>query len=242
MAHSLFHSQLPLWYQVAQSLRAEIHASNHSEPLRIPTEIELATKYGVSVITIRQSLKSLQEDGLIYRQRRHGTFARPNPPAGQSRQSLDLADSVATQSAAEPSDVISKLEISPPNAIAGHFEGIVNVVEFRRRRLVGTDVTAYLINYILPTVGKDITIEAARGSITKAIQGLKRIEIGSFHNTVSAVLPSPQIAQTLQIDLVSPVLFFESICRTKDKTVLEVAQIFYRADKYKFSVEFEIPA
>jgi GntR family transcriptional regulator len=242
MAHSLFHSQLPLWYQVAQSLRAEIHASNHSEPLRIPTEIELAAKYGVSVITIRQSLKSLQHDGLIYRQRRHGTFARPNAPAGQSLQLLGMADSVIAQYAAQPSEVISRLEVSPPNSIAAHFEGLANVVEFRRRCLMGTEVTSYMINYLHPAVGEDITVDAARGSMTKAIQDLRRADIGSFHNTVSAVLPPPQIAQILQIDLVSPVLFFEAICRSKDKTVLDIAHIYYRADRYKFSVEFEIPA
>jgi GntR family transcriptional regulator len=241
MAHALFHSQLPLWYQVAQSLRAEILSSSHTEPLRIPTEVELATKYSVSVITIRQSLKYLQQEGLIYRQRRHGTFAHPNVAKPSSLKLLGLAESIIAQYASEPTEVISRKIEMPPASVAKHFIDVTSVITFHRRNSVDNEVTSYLLNYLDPHVGEAISESMAIGSITKAIRDGGRAEIGSFHNSVSAVLPTPMIAEQLGIDLVSPVLFFEGICFDRNKRVLDVAHIYYRADKYKFSVDFEIP-
>jgi DNA-binding GntR family transcriptional regulator len=242
MAHALFHSQLPLWYQVAQSLRAEILSSTHSEPLRIPTEVELASKYSVSVITIRQSLKYLQQEGLIYRQRRHGTFAHPNVAKPNTLKLLGLAESIIAQYASEPTQVMSRKIESPPHSVAHLFEEAASVVTFHRRNIVESKVTSYLVNYLDLNIGELITQQMAEGSITKAIRDGGRAVIGSFHNSVSAVLPTPMIAEQLGIDLVSPVLFFEGICFDKNKRVLDVAHIYYRADCYKFSVDFEIPS
>jgi GntR family transcriptional regulator len=241
MAHSLFHSQLPLWYQVAQSLRAEILSSSHTEPLRILTEVELATKYSVSVITIRQSLKYLQQEGLIYRQRRHGTFAHPNVAKPNTLKLLGLAESIIAQYASEPTEVLSRSVETPPYAVAKLFVGVSSVVTFHRRSKVGAEVTSYLVNYLDPTVGELVSEQMAMGSITKAIRDGGRAEIGSFNNIVSAVLPPPMIAEQLGIDLVTPVLFFEGICFDRNKRVLDAAHIYYRADRYKFSVDFEIP-
>jgi GntR family transcriptional regulator len=241
MAHSLFHSQLPLWYQVAQSLRAEILSSSHTEPLRIPTEVELATKYSVSVITIRQSLKYLQQEGLIYRQRRHGTFAHPNVTKPSPLKLLGLAESIIAQDSSEPTEVISRNIETPPASVAKLFADVNSVITFHRRSKVDNKVASYLLNYLDPNVGELISEHMATGSITKAIRDGGRAEIGSFHNSVSAVLPSPMIAEQLDIDLVSPVLFFEGICFDRNKRVLDVAHIYYRADKYKFSVDFEVP-
>jgi GntR family transcriptional regulator len=241
MVHSLFNSQLPLWYQVAQSLRAEILSSIHTEPLRIPTEIDLAEKYGVSVITIRQSLKSLQQDGLIYRQRRHGTFAHPNPMRPSSLHLLGLTESVIAQYVADNTIVLSRTEVVPPHSVAHHFAGVSKVIEFQRTSGPSGDISAYLINYIHPEVGQSITTEMASGMMTKAIQDLGTVTIRTFQNALSAILPTPHVAEKLKIDLMTPVLFFEGFCIDTDNRVLDAAQIYYRADRYKFSMQFDVP-
>lgn len=62
--------KLPLWYQVSQSLRASILGRSPQDPLRLPTEERLAGHYGVSVLTMRQALKELEDEGLITCHRR----------------------------------------------------------------------------------------------------------------------------------------------------------------------------
>ena len=45
--------KLPLWYQVAQHLRACILARRQGDPTRLPIEEDLAAHYGISVMTMR---------------------------------------------------------------------------------------------------------------------------------------------------------------------------------------------
>src|SRR5712691_1527525 len=74
----MLNNKLPLWYQIAQSLRSEIVGMRGKSSLRLPTEEQIAKRYGVSIITVRQALRTLEEEGLISRKRRFGTFVNPD--------------------------------------------------------------------------------------------------------------------------------------------------------------------
>jgi DNA-binding GntR family transcriptional regulator len=63
----------PLTEQARDALLAAIRAGTFVDG-RLPPEGELAESFGVSRTTIRAALQSLAADGLISRQRRHGTF------------------------------------------------------------------------------------------------------------------------------------------------------------------------
>ena len=88
----MLNHKLPFWYQIAQSLRSEIVGMRGKSSLRLPTEEQMAERYGVSIITVRQALRTLEEEGLISRKRRLGTFInpaalshRPLKPRGRER-------------------------------------------------------------------------------------------------------------------------------------------------------------
>jgi DNA-binding transcriptional regulator YhcF (GntR family) len=73
---------MALWYQVAQHLRSTIFSRGPADPRRLPVEEDLTAYYGVSVVTMRRALKALEEEGIIERLRRHGTFiTHAAPPA-----------------------------------------------------------------------------------------------------------------------------------------------------------------
>lgn len=77
--------KLPLWYQVSQSLRASILGRSPRDPLRLPTEEQLAGHYGVSVLTMRQALKELEDEGLITRHPCGGARSSSRTPGGAPR-------------------------------------------------------------------------------------------------------------------------------------------------------------
>ena len=79
MSRSVFNRNLPLWYQLSQMLRSEILGGQLAAGDRVPPEVELARRHGVSVVTVRQALRALDEEGLILRQRGRGTFVTPGP-------------------------------------------------------------------------------------------------------------------------------------------------------------------
>ena len=70
-----------------QRLKADILTGRYPISFRLPTEKQLAQQEGVSFITIRSSLKMLEDDGLIQRIPGKGTFVISNTPARKTTQS-----------------------------------------------------------------------------------------------------------------------------------------------------------
>lgn len=69
---------VPYYQQVANVLRARIVGMDEPHPVRLPKEEELAGAHGVARGTIRQALQMLQQEGLIRRVKRSGTFTVPD--------------------------------------------------------------------------------------------------------------------------------------------------------------------
>lgn len=72
----------------------------------MPTEEDLAAHYGVSVLTVRQALKPLEEEGLISRHRRRGTFIEPGAVRGAPVRLLDSVDAIVAQQSGERATVL----------------------------------------------------------------------------------------------------------------------------------------
>ncbi|HWK45351.1 MAG TPA: GntR family transcriptional regulator [Stellaceae bacterium] len=240
---SVLNRKLPLWYQVAQSLRAEILARRFEATNRLPTEIELARQYGVSLITLRQALKTIEEEGLISRHRRLGTFVNP---AAFAQRPLELLGAVATVFAQQTTEEMTVLEHGVtrlPADLAAQFgdDAPREVGVIRRLRLDGGVPVGYAINYVLPGLAARILPDQLRSlSMTRILSDSLGVEIKRIENTVEAQLASPEVAHLLATDLMSPILLFTGISHDMTGRVVDIARIHYRGDRYKFSVGFDI--
>lgn len=67
-------SALPLYYQIQQFLLKEIHSGVFKPGQAISSEQEISARMKVSRMTVRQALKSLCNQGILYSQRGKGTF------------------------------------------------------------------------------------------------------------------------------------------------------------------------
>jgi len=65
-------SKVPCYHQIYKKLLEIIQNSNQEENNKIPNELLLCEKFGVSRTTIRNALKELEIKGLIIRERGRG--------------------------------------------------------------------------------------------------------------------------------------------------------------------------
>jgi DNA-binding LacI/PurR family transcriptional regulator/DNA-binding transcriptional regulator YhcF (GntR family) len=81
-------SSKPLYWQVADDVRAQIESGEWPAGTKLPSERAMCDRYGVSQITIRRSLRELDHAGLVYSRHGVGWFVRGQvPPAAQEVES-----------------------------------------------------------------------------------------------------------------------------------------------------------
>jgi len=68
----------PLYKKIARDLHLRINNDEFNDGGKMPTQKELAKKYDVAVLTIKQALSELAKEGLVSGVRGSGTFVRPD--------------------------------------------------------------------------------------------------------------------------------------------------------------------
>ncbi|MEV8423105.1 GntR family transcriptional regulator [Streptomyces niveus] len=234
--------KLPLWYQVSQSLRASILGRRPHDPLRLPTEEQLAAHYGVSVLTMRQALKELEQEGLISRHRRRGTFIEPGARRGAPRRLLGSVDAVVAQQSGDRTTVIGHGRALVPGEVAEYFPGVDEVALYRRLRRDGEsgEPVNWAENALRTEVADRLDpADLERWPMTKVLRDVLGVKIGRITDTVEATLADPATAELLQVPLLSPILHYTGVTYDADGQVVDVARIRYRGDRFSFSVTME---
>ena len=75
---------LPIYLQIAEQVSREISAGLLVDGERLPTEREMAQRYGVAVRTLRKALARLTEMGLLIRRQGSGNYVQKNKIATRS--------------------------------------------------------------------------------------------------------------------------------------------------------------
>ncbi|WP_338675631.1 GntR family transcriptional regulator [Streptomyces sp. SCSIO 30461] len=234
--------KLPLWYQVSQSLRASILGRGPHDPLRLPTEEQLAEHYGVSVLTMRQALKELEAEGLISRHRRRGTFIEPGARRGAPRRLLGSIDAIVAQQSGELTTVIGHGTAAVPGDLAEFFTDVDEVVTYRRLRRDGDsgEPTNWAENAVRPDIAAVLDVgDLERWPMTKVLRDVIGVRISRITDTVEARLADPETAELLQVPLLSPILHYTGVTYDDEGRVVDVARIRYRGDRFSFSVTVE---
>ncbi|MGW2818783.1 GntR family transcriptional regulator [Streptomyces sp. NPDC001415] len=234
--------KLPLWYQVSQSLRASILGRSPDASLRLPTEEQLAAHYGVSVLTMRQALKELEEEGLISRHRRRGTFIEPAARRASPVRLLGSIDAIVAQQSGERTTILGHGPEPVPGDLAEYFPGCPEVVTYRRLRCdeESGEPTNWACNAVRPEVAAAIELaDLERWPMTKVLRDAVGVDIARITDTVEARLADPVTAELLQVPLLSPILHYTGVAYDGKGQVVDVARIHYRGDRFSFSVTVE---
>lgn len=240
-APGMFDRRLPLWYQLAQMLRGEILAGTLGAGERLPPEPALARRHGVSVVTVRQALRTLGDEGLITRHRGRGTFVTGGPHHGQELRLLGSVDAVIAQQYSEQTEVLERATVPVPPALARHFPDETEVVFFRRLRREGGRPLSCALNWVVPEYGRQIdAARLQRDPMLKILRDTLGVKLSDVQIAVEARRASQEIAAALGIDVMSPVLFFSGVVLDLARRVVDVAWIHYRADRFTFTLDVDV--
>lgn len=134
--------ELPKYQAIARDLRDRIGRGELRSGDRLPAQHEMAARYDVTVMTLRQALAELEREGLVHASRGRGTFVS-EPPA--MRLGIDhlwsFAQEMRSQGVDVTTDVLSVTTSSDsfgadPARLALQLDDADPVVEVVRRRSI----------------------------------------------------------------------------------------------------------
>jgi GntR family transcriptional regulator len=103
---------------IAVDLAAKIRAGRYAAGEALPPQRELSASYGVTLMTLRQALRQLSDDGLIVQQPGRGTFVAPPHLAYHLGSLQSLADDLKKQGHDVRTTVLARSMRQAPQRIA----------------------------------------------------------------------------------------------------------------------------
>ena len=206
---------------------------------KLPTESSLADQFGVSRETIREALHALEQDGIIARRPRVGTWLarKPTRPAdtrltGPSEDFAALGISTNTRligrrTATAPPDVAAALKIA-----AGQ-----KVFELVRLRFFGESPLLLLEAYLPVPIGRKLMRRKIDGALVVPI--LRQIlgqDIREEYQKIEAIGAGRKMAARLRMPVRSPILCVKRLFSDPSGRPVVFFKVNYRADRYYYTV------
>ena len=232
---------VPIYIQIRESLRTEIIGGNLKRGEQLPSENELATRYSVSRMTIRQSIEELVDEGLLYRRHGVGTFvAFPHLQRDHTKLTsfFDKAESEGVKVQAK----LLSLEVIPATpkvAEALDIPAGSRVIRVKTLRYAdGAPITvhdAHIPHKLFPNlVNENLEVQHLWTLFEKAGYRVKRAV-----QRLEAREASEEVAHLMKIKAGAPVLFKERTVYADDGTPVEFTYCYNRGDLYSLTVALE---
>ena len=231
---------IPLYYQLEHILRTQIESGEILPGQRLPTEQELSRQYQISRATVRQALAALVSEGLLYRKQGKGTFVTEKAQQTRAAKLTGFTEDLLHQGHPAEVQVLEMKRAPAPDRVAHHLllapEG--EVVRFRRLRRVAGSVLSYVVNYVLPEFGEKISErDLVEEPMLRLLEDKAKVPLGTVRHAVEAIRADAEIAGLLEINPLEPVLYIETLVRSSEGHPVEVANTYFRADRYRYTVE-----
>src|SRR6266480_4081649 len=246
-------AQAPITHQITDGLRAKIDDGTYGPGALLPSEPELAAKYGVSRQTARAALKALEQEGLIAVHSTRGRTVRHHPPLrrvssarrhAQHRQSgkPEFDTEAIAQGQAPSRRMLMVGRGTAPRDVAAILdtESGQEVVIRQRLQLLDGVPAVISTSYYPLWVAEGTRLESA-GALPEGPDNFIE-QLGHRFTRgmelLQARMPTREERQLLELDPGVPVVRMLHIDYDPDGRTLQVADDLYAADRHEFAFEW----
>ncbi|REK77732.1 GntR family transcriptional regulator [Paenibacillus paeoniae] len=235
-------SPIPIYYQVASSMRERI--ANHEWKVneKIPSEAQLTEVYGISRVTLRKSLDVLHSEGIIKKEQGKGVFVQKNPQPVLHDFSLPTTLSSRMQeSGVNVTPLVISTHISKPIAYINQMLELDEdePLAYLKRIFIYNNMPiglnrSWLSSKKVPGITENRLIDN-RLSLTLAnVYNFKPV---SIKNSIQSIIPDAVDMKTLNINYLSPATLVKSTSYLADKSPLEYSATIWLGDRVKFNLD-----
>ena len=225
----------PKYLRIRGNLRERITSGQWPPGSPLPSQRELAGEFGVSIMTLRQALQLLTDEGLIETRHGSGTFAT-------ARYAYDLGHlhSFASDLIAQGAEITTKLlaaeEVTPPADVAARLGTPGEVLRLRRLRLSGGRPLIVQTSYLPAALARVVQPESLGRLGLYTLLADHGLTIARADENISSTTLGPHDARDLARPRSSPALVSHRISFTAAGVPLVDDHALLPADSVVFTV------
>ena len=230
---------LPVYVQIAQTLKESIEQGVYKVEDRLPSEHQLSDRFGVNRHTLRRAIALLKEEGLLRVDKGRGIFVAADPILSPIGKRVRYNNALQTQGRASyqllrttemPADaeIAKKLEIPLGDPVA-----VVDILGLGDRHPLNIS-TSYFPLHRFPDILQQCQNFHSISHLLKEVYGCEPIR---RQTNISARLVRPQDARLLKIALNQPILLVESVNVERKDAVIEYGITRFRGDGMKLVLQ-----
>lgn len=238
---------VPLYLQVAETIRGRILDNYYQPGELIPPVRELEIEFEVSNITVRKALDLLNKEGLL--ESRQGVGAKVAERlndlvhiqiTGNFREWLDSASGRTPKLQAH---VLETCFTHGPKRVHELLGLPVDKEIFRMKRvrkLKGQSVS-YYVNYCGLEECRNLNIsEVEKRSFIEVFQETCGIRLKRIEQRVQAITADIDLSTILKTEFGAPLFFAENAYYAEGETPVQLTQMYYRGDRYVYSASIQM--
>lgn len=216
----------PLYIQIQNFIRQGIHKEHFKEGDRLPSEQELAERFGTTRATVARALQQLVFEKIIVRRTGSGTFVSPSKLEVRVDTSLleSFEDNVLAAGESLRYELVVFHAARADEDIAERLGLEVDAPTFdlERRRIINERIVALELRHLPESIARGIRKEwLAEYSIQYVLTECLGLRIGHMENAVSATIASAGIAKKLGVNTGEALLVREhTIYDLQDRALL----------------------
>jgi len=232
----------PLAVQLRDRLWDEVQAGTLRPGEKLPSEQELAARFGVSRATVREALKALEEERVVICRHGVGRFLAPDPSSVLSEEITRLKS--VTEMAqglgiATSTRVLSMREEPATDPVRSHLElepGSTVVILERARLAHGKPIIYSLDIFPRRLVAGELRREELAGSLISVMEGKWGARLSYSKATISAVMLDAELCERIAVPGDVPWILMEQVNYDPQDRPILYSKDYHRGDKIQFRV------
>jgi GntR family transcriptional regulator len=224
---------LPLWAQLLAVLRQRVATGTYDEGF--PTDEQLAGEFDLSRHTVRESLRRLQEEGLISRRRGVGTTVRRAPVEQPYGALYSLFRSIEGQGREQRSDVLDLSVVTDDRvAVRLGLPASAEMVRLERLRRVDGIPLAHDVAWLPAEIARPLLdVDFSHTALYDELAAVCHVHPDAGSEWIRPVVPDATQRRLLRIPARSAAFWIERLTSDRSRTV-EWRESLVRADHYLF--------
>jgi GntR family transcriptional regulator len=231
---------VPLHHQVYLDLRAALDAGEWRPGDRLPTERELAERYGCSLITVRRALTELAREQRLERTQGRGTFVLHPRIDRDLAGTLSFTEEMQTRGLDPATRLVSARPESASEQVAEALAlktGAPTLYLERLRIAAGEPLLLEEVHLPADRFPGLLASDLERNSLYDLLTERYATRIARLRETLEPVLLPPREARLLERPARSLALLIEGIAFAADGTPVEFGRTYVRGDRTRYYVE-----